>query len=57
MPDQNETARPRGFWSGTLSFGLVSVPVSLFAATRGSRVSLRMVDEDGTVWRFVAVGE
>lgn len=38
---------PRPFWSGTISFGLVSLPVSLFVATRGKRVSLRMVDEQG----------
>lgn len=43
----------RGFWSGTLSFGLVSVPVSLFSATRSSRISLRMVDQDGTPLRRV----
>lgn len=50
MPEEEqETSRtPRGFWSGTLSFGLVSVPVSLFVATRSSRPSLRMVDEQGT---------
>jgi DNA end-binding protein Ku len=42
--------RPGGgaFWSGTISFGLISVPVRLFPASRGSRVSLRMLDEDGT---------
>jgi DNA end-binding protein Ku len=35
------------FWSGTISFGLVSVPVDFFpAARRGS--SLRMLDQDGT---------
>lgn len=39
---------PRPFWSGTLTFGLVSVPVRLFAANRSSSPSLRMVDESGT---------
>lgn len=45
--------RPGGgaFWSGTISFGLISVPVRLFPASRGSRVSLRMLDEDGTPLR------
>ncbi|MEX2534922.1 MAG: Ku protein [Trueperaceae bacterium] len=38
----------RPFWSGTIAFGLVSLPVSLFVANRGKAVSLRMVDEDGT---------
>lgn len=41
-------AGPRPFWSGTLAFGLVSVPVQLFAANRSSGPSLRMVDEGGT---------
>lgn len=40
--------RIRSFWSGIITFGLVSVPVNLFAAYRSGRPSLRMVDEDGT---------
>ena len=47
MPDA-ETIRARAFWSGTISFGLVSIPVNLFSANRSGRVSLRMLDEDGT---------
>jgi DNA end-binding protein Ku len=35
--------RPRGFWSGTLTFGLVSVPVDLFPAVRSRRIGLRML--------------
>jgi DNA end-binding protein Ku len=42
------TARSRAFWSGTLSFGLVSVPVYLYPATRRHRVALRMLGPDGT---------
>ena len=42
-----ETAGARPFWSGTLTFGLVSVPVSLFPAARGGRASLRMLGPDG----------
>jgi DNA end-binding protein Ku len=38
---------PRPFWSGTITFGLVSLPVSLFVATRSKRVALRMIDHDG----------
>jgi DNA end-binding protein Ku len=38
----------RPFWSGTISFGLISVPVQLFPATRRLGVALRMLDEDGT---------
>lgn len=40
------SARP--FWSGTLTFGLVSIPVSLFPASRRASVSLRMLAPDGT---------
>jgi DNA end-binding protein Ku len=42
-----ENAAGRPFWSGTLTFGLVSVPVSLFPATRANRASLRMLGPDG----------
>lgn len=38
---------PGAFWSGTLTFGLVSVPVELHAAHRSSRVSLRSLGPDG----------
>jgi DNA end-binding protein Ku len=40
--------RSRAIWSGMITFGLVSVPVNLFPASRPSRTSLRMVDADGT---------
>lgn len=46
-PIRDEIAA-RAFWSGTITFGLVSVPVNLFAANRSSRVSLRMVSPEGT---------
>ena len=39
------------FWAGTISFGLVNVPVQLFPANSRSAVSLRMLDEDGTPLR------
>jgi DNA end-binding protein Ku len=38
----------RAFWSGTISFGLVSIPVNLFPASRSGGVSLRMLAPDGT---------
>jgi DNA end-binding protein Ku len=38
----------RPYWSGTLSFGLVSVPVDLYPATRNSHVGMRMLGPDGT---------
>ncbi|HEV2837672.1 MAG TPA: Ku protein [Pyrinomonadaceae bacterium] len=44
---EEENAGARPFWSGTLTFGLVSVPVSLFPATRSNRSSLRMLGPDG----------
>jgi DNA end-binding protein Ku len=43
-----EAGLPRPFWSGTIAFGLVALPVGMYAANRGRAVSLRMVDEDGT---------
>lgn len=39
---------PRPFWSGTITFGLVSLPVGLYPANRSKPISLRMVDQDGT---------
>src|SRR3977135_3111384 len=42
-----EQGGPRPFWSGTLTFGLVSVPVNLFPANKSSRASLRMLSPDG----------
>jgi DNA end-binding protein Ku len=39
--------RVRPIWSGTLSFGLVSVPVELYPAQRSARVSLRLLDPHG----------
>jgi len=37
----------RSFWSGTITFGLVSIPVELFAAVGGRRTSMKMVDTKG----------
>lgn len=45
---EEDDVGPRSFWSGTITFGLVSIPVELFPATRSQRVSLRMVAPDGT---------
>lgn len=41
-----QPAGMRPFWSGTISFGLVTVPVSLYAATRSSGVSMKMIAPD-----------
>jgi DNA end-binding protein Ku len=43
--DEERSTRP--FWSGTITFGLVSIPVSLFPANRQTRVSLRMLSPKG----------
>jgi DNA end-binding protein Ku len=45
--DEEQEPSVRPFWSGTISFGLVSVPVNLFPANRDSRVNLRMLGPDG----------
>ena len=47
MEPEEENAGGRPFWSGTLTFGLVSVPVNLFPAARSNRASLRMLGPDG----------
>jgi DNA end-binding protein Ku len=47
--DQQPSTRP--FWSGTISFGLVSIPVDLFPANRSSHVGLRLLAPDGTPLR------
>lgn len=54
--DEREAASVRPFWSGTISFGLVSIPVNLFPATRESRVSLRMLGPDGEPLKREYVG-
>jgi DNA end-binding protein Ku len=43
-----ERAGPRAIWTGTLSFGLVAVPVNLFPAVRPAGASLRLLAPDGT---------
>lgn len=43
-----EAPRARGIWSGSISFGLVTVPVELYSAVRRARPPLRMLSEDGT---------
>lgn len=50
MPDTEtrEETRARSFWSGTLSFGLVSIPVDLLPAQRSAEGALRLLDADGT---------
>ena len=44
-PDAAAPVRP--FWSGTITFGLVSIPVDLLAAVVPRRKSMKLVDEEG----------
>jgi len=39
---------PRPFWSGTITFGLVSIPVNLYPGVRSTGVRTRMLTADGT---------
>jgi DNA end-binding protein Ku len=49
VPEREVTdARSRALWSGTITFGLVSIPVALFPANRGGGIALRMLAPDGT---------
>ncbi|MFN2492034.1 MAG: Ku protein [Pyrinomonadaceae bacterium] len=45
--ENDEQGGPRPFWSGTLTFGLVSVPVNLFPANKSNRAPLRMLSPEG----------
>ena len=42
--DHEETPMPRAMWSGTISFGLVSIPVKLYPAVRRKTVSFNQLD-------------
>jgi DNA end-binding protein Ku len=44
---QDQPFGMRPLWSGTISFGLVSVPVQMYPATRKGAVSLRLLDDNG----------
>jgi DNA end-binding protein Ku len=43
----NHDSDPLPFWSGTITFGLVSVPVDLYPAVRSHRVPSRMFGPNG----------
>src|SRR5213594_1540884 len=51
---QDVSVRP--FWSGTISFGLVSIPVNLYPGNRDSRVPLRMLGPKGEPLKREYVG-
>jgi DNA end-binding protein Ku len=43
-----QTAAPvRSLWSGTITFGLVSIPVELLSAVRPRVTAMKLVDKDG----------
>ncbi len=46
--EEQHAPAARAFWSGTLTFGLVSIPVDLYSARRASGPRMRMLAEDGT---------
>lgn len=37
----------RSFWSGTITFGLVSIPVDLLSAVRARQTAMKLVDKEG----------
>jgi DNA end-binding protein Ku len=47
--DHAETpgAAVRPFWSGTITFGLVSIPVELLSAVRQRQTALKLIDKEG----------
>ena len=47
----------RAIWSGTISFGLVNVPVKAYTATRDHTVHFHQVDAKGTRVRHEKVSE
>lgn len=52
MPDQPQKATRLGsFWSGTITFGLVSIRVELYPANRARQAALRLIDRQGTPLR------
>lgn len=50
-PEGEQESATRPFWSGTITFGLVSIPVNLYPATRSARASLRMLSPEGVPLR------
>ncbi|HVE73351.1 MAG TPA: Ku protein [Thermoanaerobaculia bacterium] len=49
MAEEDDIEQPAGmrsFWTGTITFGLVTVPVALYAASRPRGVALKMIGPD-----------
>jgi len=48
LPEAKQAAAPvRPFWAGTITFGLVIIPVELVAAVAPRQKSMKLVDEQG----------
>ncbi|HEY6645141.1 Ku protein [Povalibacter sp.] len=45
--DGTHTAPVRSIWSGTITFGLVSIPVDLLSAVQPRHTAMKLVDKDG----------
>jgi DNA end-binding protein Ku len=46
-PEQHSGTSVRSLWSGTITFGLVSIPVELLSAVRPRQTAMKLVDKDG----------
>lgn len=44
---ENSAAPVRPTWSGTITFGLVSIPVNLYSAVRPRQTAMKLVDKSG----------
>jgi DNA end-binding protein Ku len=44
---QSSAAPVRPTWTGTITFGLVSIPVNLYSAIRARQTAMKLVDKDG----------
>lgn len=45
--EESSSARVRSLWSGTITFGLVSIPVDLLSAVRPRQTAMKLVDTAG----------
>lgn len=48
-PNESTPAGPRPVWSGSISFGLVNIPVRLFTAVREQRVAFHLLHDQDKV--------
>lgn len=46
-PEQRSGTAVRSLWSGTITFGLVSIPVELLSAVRPRQTAMKLVDKEG----------